>query len=571
MEEKKKKVFLIGMSIFLVLVLVIGGSYAWLTLSLNGTKTNVLKAGTLSLRLEDENSMGINQEKAVPMLDEVGEQTDPYHFTLINEGSEYVEYTIYFDDLELEENETRMADNKVKYNLIKDTRSKTALLSTLGENPNRVLDHGMIKGGGTITYDLRLWIDSEASNEVMGQVVRGKLRILATQVNATILNEENISMSIIGGNEIGFSEGGNVPLTDEEGVKLEPYHFSLKNTSGSESEYTVSLEESMLKTRSVNTPEDKIKYQLKKNDEVIAMSTLSNTIIKGEKVLDTGVIGAGDTNDYELRVWIDESVSEEEASNYLLQANLNIKTVQTEDRNPNILNIYQYDPKTCLTGEETTCIELKKAPEHYDTGTIIKYKVNDANVRYFHVMFDEGDTLTLQQRENILYGTKWYESGSGKTDNSKGPLSVLPSLENATAGWANVKDQTYTMGTTTFKTNAFTGCSHDSTTKEIICTTNKYPVLAQRKAKARMITAQEASALGCKYGVNRSCPLWMNNYLSDSKSYGGTVNGFDYGYGTMSAQSTDTSALYVCSEGNIYHNGTTSTYFGARAVVVIDK
>ena len=46
MEEKKKKVFLIGMSIFLVLVLVIGGSYAWLTLSLRGTKTNVLKAGT---------------------------------------------------------------------------------------------------------------------------------------------------------------------------------------------------------------------------------------------------------------------------------------------------------------------------------------------------------------------------------------------------------------------------------------------------------------------------------------------------------------------------------------------
>ena len=131
-EEKKKKVFMIGMSVLLILVLVIGGTYAWFTLQLNGTKVNVLKAGTLSLILNDENSVGINSEKAVPMLDEVGETLDPYHFTLENHGDMPSDYTIYLDDMDLEENETRMNDSFVKYQLTKDGTKTTALLNKIG-------------------------------------------------------------------------------------------------------------------------------------------------------------------------------------------------------------------------------------------------------------------------------------------------------------------------------------------------------------------------------------------------------------------------------------------------------
>lgn len=39
--------------------------------------------------------------------------------------------------------------------------------------------------------------------------------------------------------------------------------------------------------------------------------------------------------------------------------------------------------------------------------------------------------------------TRWYNE---KEDNSKGPLTVLPKLEDFTASWTNVKDQIYTMG-----------------------------------------------------------------------------------------------------------------------------
>ena len=45
-NQNKKQEFIISISILFVLVLLIGVSYAWFSLTLEGTKINVLKAGT---------------------------------------------------------------------------------------------------------------------------------------------------------------------------------------------------------------------------------------------------------------------------------------------------------------------------------------------------------------------------------------------------------------------------------------------------------------------------------------------------------------------------------------------
>ena len=174
----------------------------------------------------------------------------------------------------------------------------------------------------------------------------------------------------------------------------------------------------------------------------------------------------------------------------------------------------------------------------------------------------------MQQRENTVYNTGY----SSSDDNSKGPLKILPALESATSGWTNVNNQTYTMGTTTFKTNAYTGCTESG------CTTNTY-TLGQRTGKARMITMQEALALGCTTSEH-SCPNFMNNYLYNSTSYGGTVvddktaNGASHncGYWTMSASSSSAySAWYVFFNGSVDYRGATYPGNGARAVIVVNK
>ena len=113
-----------------------------------------------------------------------------------------------------------------------------------------------------------------------------------------------------------------------------------------------------------------------------------------------------------------------------------------------------------------------------------------------------------------------------------------------------------------------------------ICTRNTY-TLESRTAKARMITVLEAKQLGCT-GTPKSCPIWMNNYLGGSTSYGGTVNDtshgpngkYNWGYWTMSAYSPNTyEAWYLSHIGYIIHGDIQVRVndVGARAVVVVSK
>ena len=192
-EEKKtnsRKVKITVIAICAVLLLVMGATYAWLRLTLNGSKVNVLRAGGLELTL-DETSEGITLEDVVPVTDAKGLQGKEYTFTLENRGSDS-SYTIYLDDVldidqngenDFEESE-RMKDSDIKYSLIKNGTTTTQVLTATGTNPNRVLDSGIIKKGTTNTYSLRLWIKEEAENSsIMNKIFAAKLRIEAEQAS----------------------------------------------------------------------------------------------------------------------------------------------------------------------------------------------------------------------------------------------------------------------------------------------------------------------------------------------------------------------------------------------------
>ena len=200
-------------------------------------------------------------------------------------------------------------------------------------------------------------------------------------------------------------------------------------------------------------------------------------------------------------------------------------------------------------------------------------------------MYDNGSTITMQSQRNTIYNTTWInaldykESNTDGTScsytscNDEGPITILNALESATAGWTNVNNQTYTMGTTTFKTNAYTGCSSFSS-----CAANTY-TLEERTVKARMITVQEAADLGCTE-TQKSCPMWIYNYLQEYTSYGGTINdttttngaSSNVGYWTMNANSSIAyNAWYMRFSGNLSHSVVYYSYLGARAVVEINK
>ena len=182
MEKKKnKKATVIIISIFIVLILAILISYAYFTTELNGSD-QIVKVGTLDLVL-DETSEGITLEEAVGISDSKGMSLDGSTFELRNNGNKTVEYTIYLDDNRVEDTDTRIDDKYLKYNLNKNGEdSGPSALTSIGINPNRVLDTGTIDGGVTNKYSLKLWITDEIDGNYSGQVFSGKLRVEVSQV-----------------------------------------------------------------------------------------------------------------------------------------------------------------------------------------------------------------------------------------------------------------------------------------------------------------------------------------------------------------------------------------------------
>jgi len=148
------------------------------------------------------------------------------------------------------------------------------------------------------------------------------------------------------------------------------------------------------------------------------------------------------------------------------------------------------------------------------------------------------------------------------------------SLENAVNDWTNVLNQTYTLGTTVFKDNAYTGCSSYN-----LCATNTY-TLTETNAKARLITLQELEYLGCTDQYS-SCPIWLYNYLEKSIDYGGTINtneGSDIAYWTSSAFSDNKiSAWDMYYTGSVYCHECVNNHYtshlngGVRPVIAIEK
>lgn len=181
MKKENKKAYKLIVLIALVIAL-IGGSYAWLRITLSGGKVNVIKAGALSLALKETNEVGIQEDGAIPVTDQTGLATEGFTFTLENNGTIASNYIIYLDDVELEEGEERIPDNAIKYVLTKNGEtSLPALLNTTGKNPNRKLDIGKLEPGEKNTYELKAWIDYNADNSIMGKVFLTKLRVESFQ------------------------------------------------------------------------------------------------------------------------------------------------------------------------------------------------------------------------------------------------------------------------------------------------------------------------------------------------------------------------------------------------------
>lgn len=185
---KNRKILFIILAVVIVLI---GGSYAWLTLTLTGTKKVVIHSGNLSLNLDETSKDGINLTNSYPMTDQEGMKTIGYDFTLKNDGTISSNYVVSIDDIT--ENEKKLNTDVLKYDLKKIVYNKDGskkeeqtdtmqLLSSIKTDDGIILDSGLIEKDEYITYELRIWIDYDAGNEYQESSFNGVLKIDGTQI-----------------------------------------------------------------------------------------------------------------------------------------------------------------------------------------------------------------------------------------------------------------------------------------------------------------------------------------------------------------------------------------------------
>lgn len=173
------------LSLGLALVLLLGLSYAWLRISLSGDKTSVVKAGTLSLYLDESMTEGIQVENAIPTSLEVALEKEPYHFKVTNDGSINAEYTLYLNNEGTNKNVAMfnyalMRDDKI---IAVDKLSKI----TGRQNVKNAMTIGTLHPKETADYKLYLWVDASYNRTVMPSFI-GSLEISATQQKAEKLS-----------------------------------------------------------------------------------------------------------------------------------------------------------------------------------------------------------------------------------------------------------------------------------------------------------------------------------------------------------------------------------------------
>lgn len=315
------------LGIVIVLIFVLGISYAFLTLTLKGDKELTMTSGSLSLQYEDENA--ITLEKTYPIRDDVGMELIPYEFRIENTGNVKALY-----DIILEENEENTLNHVwLKYSLKRNEEEWSI--------PEKItslkLKEGLeIDPGKRDSYQLRLWIDEGVGREVENKVFKARVIINSVQSNArtsdltppVITLNGSLSESVKQGAEY-IDPGVESVIDDRNELNISDVSVSYKYFDGEKTIDVESIDTSRLGVYSIYYKiKDKSGNEgrvircvnvYKKNTvgPVIRLNGKSMiTLTKGSVYQELGATASKNGEDLTNRIVVSGEVSTEEAGTY---------------------------------------------------------------------------------------------------------------------------------------------------------------------------------------------------------------------------------------------------------------
>lgn len=187
---KKKKVWKI-VGVALILFVVVGISYAYLRLRLEGQKIILVRVKDLEVEMDESSTEGIVLDHAVPMTEEKGSTSPAYKFTLSNTGKKTIEYVMYLDENKALQQECSdqqespcesIPKELIHYQLKKDgnpVSGGTLSDLELRDDGSRGIIFNDSIDKEDQTFELNVWLDYGADNSVSGKYYFGRIRLEA--------------------------------------------------------------------------------------------------------------------------------------------------------------------------------------------------------------------------------------------------------------------------------------------------------------------------------------------------------------------------------------------------------
>ena len=288
-------------------ILVLGTSYAVFRVTTTGEKENVVSAGKLNVRIENEQNE-ITLNNALPQTEEEGKQNTPYIFDIVNRGNINAMYDLYLEV----NNESTLDARVIRYYLTVVEDGEEKQITPVGnlitnEEENRKegkkaykIDTKYLDVNKTNNYKLYLWLDYDTEAEqAINKTFKANVRVdaeqiykgnkLIRQVDVSENNDGSVTAYMYGNDTVVIKGQGQVKSGLSDSLKfvsdevLPNYKKALKNMGADVSNInTVEDLQTYLDSQDRN-------FEMQLNDQITyicAKETLKDMNNDSDKVID---------------------------------------------------------------------------------------------------------------------------------------------------------------------------------------------------------------------------------------------------------------------------------------------
>lgn len=233
----KHQILITAISVFAIVISMLGGSYAIFSTTSKADEYNVLKVGELEISYVDTgDGYGdiLSLNGAYPISDAEGEASSPYRFNITNTGTITADFKIkiLYDESIIQEDGCENNLLPQKYIKYKFDNGNPTLLSSKESEEYLVYEANNLLPGSSEIHEIRIWIDENATNEILGKHFHGKVVVESIQsgIDDSLKNQYTIGQIVTLKDNSKWRVLENSSVTSSTVTLLSEYNLNLDGT-----------------------------------------------------------------------------------------------------------------------------------------------------------------------------------------------------------------------------------------------------------------------------------------------------------------------------------------------------